>query len=337
MDDGSPEPYPASMEILGMETVGSPGLWLGFLGLVLGMLALDLGVFHRKAHSVSLKEAATWSAVWVGLALLFAVFIHLRFGADRALEFATGYLIEKALAVDNIFVFVIIFAAFGIAAIHQHRVLFWGIIGALIMRAAFILAGGAFLQKFHWAIYVFGGLLIATGVKLFADRHKQPHPERNPVVRAFQRFFPVAAGQSGGRFTVVEGGRRLATPLLVALLTVEITDVVFAVDSIPAIFAVTTDPFIVFTSNIFAILGMRSMYFLLAGVVTKFRYLTVGLSLVLVFVGAKMVLSDFYKLPVLVSLGVIAVILGGAVIASLRAGGGRPLPRAGSPLPPAQI
>jgi tellurite resistance protein TerC len=306
------------MELFGMETVGSPALWLGFCALVLGMLALDLGVFHRNAHAVSPKEAGVWSAIWVSLAALFAVFVHFKFGADRALEFATGYVIEKALAVDNIFVFVVIFATFGVAAAFQHRVLFWGIIGALIMRAAFILAGGAFLQRFHWAIYFFGGLLIATGVKLFADRNKQPHPEKNPVVRAFQRIVPVTSGPRGASFTVVENGRMLATPLLVALLTVEISDVVFAVDSIPAIFAVTQDPFIVFTSNIFAVLGMRSLYFLLASVVTRFRYLTVGLSLVLVFVGTKMVLTDVYKVPVLASLGVIAAILGGAVLASLR-------------------
>src|SRR5437868_6673360 len=305
------------MELFGMETVGSPALWLGFIVLVLGMLALDLGVFHRKPHAVSLKEAGVWSAVWVGFAALFATAVYAWFGPERALEFTTGYLIEKALAIDNIFVFVVIFATFGVAAAYQHRVLFWGIIGALIMRAAFILAGGAFLQRFHWAIYVFGGLLIVTGAKLFADRNKQPHPEKNPVVRAFQRFFPVKSDARAGRFTVVEGGRRFATPLLVALITVEVTDVVFAVDSIPAIFAVTSDPFIVFTSNIFAILGMRSLYFLLAGVVTKFRYLTVGLSLVLVFVGAKMVLADVYELPVVASLAVIAAILAAAVIASL--------------------
>jgi tellurite resistance protein TerC len=319
------------MDILGVQTVGSPGLWLGFLGLVLVMLVLDLGVFHRKAHAVSIKEAAVWSAVWVGLAVLFTVFVHVRFGPDRALEFATGYLIEKALAIDNIFVFVIIFATFGVAAAHQHRVLFWGIIGALVMRAAFILAGGAFLQRFHWAIYVFGGLLVVTGVKLFVDRNKQPHPERNPVVRAFQRIIPVAGTPADGRFTVVENGRRFATPLLVALITVEVTDVIFAVDSIPAIFAVTSDPFIVFTSNIFAILGLRSLYFLLAGVVTRFRYLSVGLSLVLVFVGAKMVLADVWKVPILASLAIIAAILLGAILASLRA------PRAAPVTPPAPV
>jgi TerC family integral membrane protein len=299
-----------------METVGTPALWLGFIALVLGMLALDLGVFHRKAHEVSLREAVIWSGVWIGLAGVFALLVSIWFGPERALEFTTGYLIEKALAVDNIFVFVVIFATFGIPPAYQHRVLFWGVVGALVMRAAFIFAGGAFLQKFHWAMYVFGALLIGTGVKLLLQRNQEPHPERNPVVRAFQRIFPVTPEQHGPRFTVVQDGKRFATPLLVALLTVEITDVVFAVDSIPAIFAVTDDPFIVFTSNIFAILGLRSLYFLLAGVVTKFRYLKLGLSLVLVFVGTKMVLADLYKMPVLASLAVIALILGASILAS---------------------
>jgi tellurite resistance protein TerC len=305
------------MELFGMQTVGTPVLWLGFIALVLGMLALDLGVFHRKAHAVSAREAAIWSAVWIALAASFTAFVHAWFGPERALEFATGYLIEKALAVDNIFVFVIIFGAFGVSPAYQHRVLFWGIVGALLMRAAFIFAGGAFLQKFYWAIYAFGALLIATGVKLLLQRNKEQHPERNPLVLLFQRVFPVDAEGDGGRFTVVRGGRRRATPLLLALVTVELTDVIFAVDSIPAIFAVTTDPFIVFTSNIFAILGLRSLYFLLAGVVSRFRYLTVGLSFVLVFVGAKMVLADVVQVPVAASLGVIAAILALAVAASL--------------------
>jgi TerC family integral membrane protein len=300
-----------------MKTVGTPGLWLAFIALVLGMLALDLGIFHRKAHAVTPREAAVWSGIWIALAAAFAAGVHAWFGPERALEFATGYLIEKALAVDNIFVFVIIFGAFGIPAAYQHRVLFWGIVGALILRAGFVFAGGAFIQQFHWAIYVFGALLIATGIKLLLQRKEEQHPERNALVRLFQRVFPVASGDHGPRFTIVRDGRRLATPLLLALVTVEVTDVVFAVDSIPAIFAVTTDPFIVFTSNIFAILGLRSLYFLLAGVVTRFRYLTVGLSCILVFVGAKMVLSDVVAIPVVVSLGVIAAILAAAVATSM--------------------
>lgn len=298
------------------ETIGSPLMWAGFLVFVVGMLAIDLGVFHRKAHEVSLKEAAVWSAVWVALALTFNAAIYVWFGQERALEFTAGYLIEKALAVDNIFVFVVIFGAFAVPTIHQHRVLFWGVLGALAMRAAFILAGGAFLQRFHWAIYVFGALLAATGVKLLAQRQQEMRPEKNLLVRLFQKVLPVTS-LDGDKFTVLKEGRRFATPLLLALVAVEVTDVIFAVDSIPAIFAVTMDPFIVFTSNIFAILGLRSLYFLLAGVVTKFVYLKVGLSLVLIFVGAKMLLMDVYKVPIAASLGVIAGILGAAILASL--------------------
>ncbi len=305
--------------------IGSPLLWFGFLVFVLAMLAIDLGVFHRKAHEVRLKEAAAWSAVWVALSAVFAIGVHAWFGPQRALEFTTGYLIEKALAVDNIFVFVVIFTTFGIPAIYQHRVLFWGILGALVMRAAFILAGGAFLARFHWAIYVFGGILALTGVKLLLQRNREVHPERNPVVRAFQRLFPVTHQLEGERFTVKKNGRRYATPLLLALVAVEVTDLIFAVDSIPAIFAVTRDPFIVFTSNIFAILGLRAMYFLLAGIIHRFVYLKVGLSFVLVFVGAKMLLVDVYKIPIGASLGIIAAILAVAVLASLlRPPGARP-------------
>ena len=311
------------------ETIGSPALWFGFIAFVLAMLAIDLGVFHRKAHDVSLKEAGAWSAVWVALALAFNAGVYAWFGPERALEFTTGYLIEKALAVDNIFVFVVIFSAFAIPTIYQHRILFWGVLGALVMRAVFILVGGAMLQRFHWTLYLFGAILAITGVKLLFQRHQELHPERNPLVRAFQRLFPVTHELEGDRFTVVRAGRRYATPLLLALVAVEVTDLVFAVDSIPAIFAVTRDPFIVFTSNIFAILGLRSLYFLLAGVITRFVYLKVGLALVLVFVGAKMLLVDLYKVPIGVSLGVIAALLGLSVIASLLA-----TPRPGPPLQP---
>jgi len=300
-----------------LETIGSPLMWIGFVAFVLVMLAIDLGVFHKQAHEVSVKEAAVWSGVWVGLAAIFNLVVYTWFGKERALEFTAGYLIEKALAVDNIFVFVVIFATFGVPRVYQHRVLFWGVLGALVMRAAFILAGGAFLQRFHWAIYVFGAVLAVTGIKLLLQRHQELHPERNPVVRAFRRLFPVTTDFAGDRFTVLRAGRRFATPLLLALVAVEVTDVIFAVDSIPAIFAVTQDPFIVFTSNIFAILGLRSLYFLLAAVITKFVYLKAGLSVVLIFVGAKMLLMDVYKLPIAVSLGVIAGILAVSVVASL--------------------
>lgn len=299
------------------ETIGSPMLWAGFIVFVLAMLAIDLGVFHRKAHEVSLKEAAAWSAVWVAFAAVFNVCVYLWFGAERALEFTAGYLIEKALAVDNIFVFVIIFTAFAIPAIYQHRVLFWGVLGALVMRAVFILAGGAFLQRFHWAIYVFGAILAITGIKLLVQRNQEIHPERNPLVRAFQKLFPVTHELHGDRFTILRDGRRFATPLLLALVAVEVTDLIFAVDSIPAIFAITSDPFIVFTSNIFAILGLRSLYFLLAGIINKFAYLKIGLSFVLIFVGVKMLLMDVYKVPIGLSLGIIASILGLSIAVSL--------------------
>jgi tellurite resistance protein TerC len=300
-----------------IETVGSPLLWAGFIAFVLAMLALDLGVFHKRPHEITIREAGIWSAVWVALALVFNAIVYARFGSERALEFTTGYVIEKALSVDNIFVFVVVFGTFGIPGIYQHRVLFWGVLGALVMRAAFIFAGGAFLQRFHWAIYVFGGVLVVTGIKLLVQREVEAHPEKNPVVRLFQRFFPVTHELRGPKFFVIENGKRYATPLLLGLVAVEVTDLIFAVDSIPAIFAITTDPFIVFTSNIFAILGLRSLYFLLAGIITKFAYLKVGLSFVLVFVGAKMLLMDFYKIPILASLGIIAGLLGGSIVISL--------------------
>jgi len=292
-------------------------LWAGFIVFVLAMLVIDLGVFHRKAHEVSLKEAGIWSAVWVALAVAFNIGVYMWFGPERGFEFTTGYLIEKALAVDNIFVFVVIFAAFSIPAIYQHRVLFWGVLGALVMRAAFILVGGAFLQRFHWAIYVFGAILAVTGIKLLIQRNQEFHPERNPLVKAFQKLMPVTHELEGDKFTVLRGGKRYATPLLLSLVAVEVTDLIFAVDSIPAIFAITTDPFIVFTSNVFAILGLRSLYFLLAGVITKFVYLKVGLSVVLIFVGAKMLLMDFYKVPIFASLGIIAGILALSIVVSL--------------------
>ncbi|MEZ4363802.1 MAG: TerC family protein [Kofleriaceae bacterium] len=299
------------------ETIGSPLLWVGFIVFVLAMLAIDLGVFHKQAHEVSIKEAGIWSAVWVALALVFNVGVYFWFGPDRALEFTTGYLIEKALAVDNIFVFVVIFTTFGIPAIYQHRVLFWGVLGALVMRAFFIVLGGAFLQRFHWAIYVFGAILAITGLKLLLQRNQELHPDRNPLVRAFQTVFPLTSELHGDKFLVRQYGRRFATPLLLALVAVEVTDLIFAVDSIPAIFAITKDPFIVFTSNIFAILGLRSLYFLLAGVITKFAYLKVGLAVVLIFVGAKMALMEVYKVPIAASLGIIAGILGASIVVSL--------------------
>jgi tellurite resistance protein TerC len=299
------------------ESVGTPLLWAGFIVFVIVMLAIDLGLFHRKAHEVSLKEAGIWSAVWVALALLFNLGVYLLFGSEQALEFTTGYLIEKALAVDNLFVFVVIFLAFGIPAVYQHKVLFWGVLGALVTRAVFIMGSGALLRHFHWAMYAFGAVLAFTGLKLLLQRNEEAHPERNALIRLFQKVVPLRPGFQSGTFTVVEAGRRYGTSLLLALVTIELTDIVFAVDSIPAVFAVTEDPFIVFTSNIFAILGLRSMYFLLAGVMGKVEYLKVGLSLVLVFVGAKMLLTDVVRIPIGLSLGVIVGILASSVLPTL--------------------
>jgi tellurite resistance protein TerC len=300
-----------------VESVGTPALWAGFTLFVIVLLALDLGVFHRRAHVVGYREALGWSAFWVGLALAFNLLVYRWFGSERALEFLTGYLIEKALSVDNIFVFLIIFSYFAVPRALQHRVLFWGILGALIMRAVFILAGAALLQRFHWVVYGFGALLVVTGIRLLRDRGMEVHPERNPVYRLFHRFVPAVKDYRGPRFVVVEGGRRYATPLLMVVVVVEATDVVFAVDSIPAIFAITTDPFIVYTSNIFAILGLRALYFLLAGALAQFHLLKVALGLILCFVGTKMLVADIFKVPILASLAVIAALLGSAIVGSL--------------------
>ncbi|MBN1205313.1 MAG: TerC family protein [Myxococcaceae bacterium] len=321
-----------------LQSIGSPALWGGFIAFVLGMLALDLGVFHRHSHVVKFKEALTWSAVWVGLALLFNAGLWWKFGTEPGVQFLTGYLIEKSLSVDNIFVFVIVFSALRIPAIYQHRVLFWGILTALVLRAVMIFAGVAMLQRFHWLIYVFGAFLILTGIKLFLNRNQEEHPENSAAMRWARRVIPSTSSFDGHHFFTVENGRRLATPLFMALILVEVTDVIFALDSIPAIFAITQDPFIVFTSNIFAILGLRSLFFLLAGMVEKFSYLKVGLSAVLVFVGAKMTLVDVVKVPAFVSLGVIALLIGGSVVLSLHKA--RALeaakPREGGASPPKQ-
>jgi tellurite resistance protein TerC len=296
-------------------------LWIGFNAFVLAMLALDLGVFHRQAHEVSLKEAGAWSTLWVSLALVFNYGIYHFMGPQAGLEFLTGYLIEKALSVDNIFVFVLIFSYFGVPPRYQHRVLFWGILGALLMRGAIIAAGAALITEFHWIIYVFGAFLVVTGIRMSTQTEHAIDAESNPVIRLVRRLVPVTNQYHGQRFFVREevGGRlrRVATPLFVVLVLVETTDLIFAVDSIPAIFAITQDPFIVYTSNVFAILGLRALYFLLAGVIHRFHYLKLGLSAVLVFVGAKMLLTDVYKVPVGLSLGVIALVLSTAVVASL--------------------
>jgi len=290
--------------------------WILFNAFVLLMLALDLGVFHRKSHEVSLREALTWTGVWIFLALVFNGILYYWKGQQQALEFFTGYLVEKALSVDNIFVFIMIFTYFQVPSKYQHKVLFWGIIGALIMRIIFIFAGAALIQKFHFTIYVFGALLIYTGYKMFFHNNTKIEPDKNPVIRFFKRFMPVTPGLQGDKFFVKIDGKRVATPLFLVLILIETTDLIFAVDSIPAILAITQDQFIVYTSNVFAILGLRSLYFALAGVVNRFWLLSYGLAVVLVFVGVKMLLVDVYKIPIELSLAVIASIIALSVILS---------------------
>jgi tellurite resistance protein TerC len=293
-------------------------LWfyIGFTAFVLAMLALDLGVFHRKAHVVRPKEAGMWVGIWMTLALLFAAGIYVWSGADNALLFLTGYLIEQSLSVDNIFVIVMIFSYFRVPKQYEHRVLFWGILGALVMRAIFIGFGSLLIQKVSWILYVFGAFLIFTGVRMAVKRENE-FDEQNVILRLARRYLRVSNEYDGQRFFTVQNGKRLATPLLPVLLVVEVTDLIFAVDSIPAIFAVTTDAFLVYTSNIFAILGLRSMYFLLSGIVHRFVYLQYGLSVILVFVGLKMIAADFVHVPTPVSLGMIVLALGVSIAASL--------------------
>ena len=291
-------------------------LWIGFNIFVLGMLALDLGVFHRKAHTISIKEASIWSVVWVCLAMIFNVGIYYVWGSEKALEFLTGYVIEKSLSVDNLFVFLMIFQYFSTPSQYQHRVLFWGILGALILRAVFIATGSALLSNFHWMIYVFGGFLVVTGIKMYLQGDEKIEPEKNPVVRLFERFVPIIRKYDGQNFFIRREGKSYATLLMLVLIVVETTDVIFAIDSIPAIFAITDDPFIIYTSNVFAILGLRALYFMLAGVMEMFVYLKIGLSVVLCFVGAKMMLIDIYKIPIGVSLAVIGSVLLLSIIAS---------------------
>jgi tellurite resistance protein TerC len=302
-------------------------LWIGFNIFVLAMLALDLGVFHRKAHAVSGKEALAWSIVWISLSLVFNAVIYFYWdrmmpsstytNGEAALAFFTGYLIEKSLSVDNIFVFILIFSFFAVPAAYQHRVLFWGILGALIMRGTLIVIGAALLEQFHWIIYVFGAFLIFTGIRMAWNHEENVEPDKNPILKLFRRFMPVTESFEKDQFFVRRAGKLMATPLFLILLVVESTDLIFAVDSIPAIFAVTQDPFIVYTSNVFAILGLRALYFLLANVMDKFQYLKFGLSAVLVFIGVKMVIVDFYKIPIGVSLAVVASILTISILASL--------------------
>lgn len=300
-----------------IESIGNPAFWAAFIVVVLLLLSLDLGVFHRKAHSVRVREALIWSVTWVILSLSFGAWVYTTYGSKAGLEFYAGYLIEYALSIDNVFVFILLFSYFSVPKHLHHRVLFWGILGALVMRATFILAGAVLLQVFHWIIYVFGAFLIYTGLKILRHGESKVDPDKNPVVRVFQRLVPMHPGYGQGGFFVRHNGRLMATPLALVLVTVETTDVVFAVDSIPAIFAVTNDPFIVYTSNVCAILGLRSMYFVLAAVVGRFVYLSTGLGIVLMYVGCKMLLSDVFKIPIGVSLSIVALVLTGSVVLSL--------------------
>ena len=312
--------------------------WIVFLALVLGLLALDLGVFHRRAHAIRVSEAAIWTAAWVVLSLLFNVAVYFLYehhlfgigihighdlgGSQAALQFFTGYVVEKSLSLDNIFVIALVFSYFSIPAIHQHRVLYWGVLGALLMRGAMIAAGAALIQRFNWVTYAFGALLIVTAIKMLIARHDSVDPARNPLVRLARRLYPVSPALEGQRFFTRVDGKRAATPLLLVLLVVESSDALFAADSIPAIFAVTRDPFLIFTSNVFAILGLRSLYFVLAGVMDKFRYLKPSLVFLLAFIGVKMLLAHYYPISTFTSLLVISGILSAGILTSLLAGRG---------------
>lgn len=298
----------------------SPDLaaWAAFLAFVVALLALDLFVLHRDAHEVSVREAAGWSAFWIALGLSFAGVIWATRGGTAAGEYLAGYLIEKSLSVDNVFVFVLIFSFFAVPAAYQHRVLFWGVLGALVLRGVFIVAGAALLEAFHWVLYVFGAFLVYTGLKMFRHEDLALDPDENRVLRLLRRFLPMTTEYHGQRLFIRQAGTLVATPLFAVLVIVETTDLIFAVDSIPAIFAVTRDPFLVFTSNVFAILGLRALYFLLAGVAHRFVYLKAGLAVILVFVGSKMLIADLYHVPIGISLGVIASVLTLSIALSLR-------------------
>ncbi|MBL7877852.1 MAG: TerC family protein [Cyclobacteriaceae bacterium] len=284
-------------------------LWTFFNLFVLAMLALDLGVFHKKSHEVSVREALSWTCVWIILAMFFNLFIYYYFDKEKGLEFFTGYLIEKSLSVDNIFVIILIFSYFKVPAAYQHKVLFWGILGALVMRVIFILTGVELIHRFHWLIYIFGGFLVYTGFRMLTSGDIKIDPERNPLVKLARKIMPITSSFEGDKFFVKKQGKTWATPLFLVVILIETTDLIFAVDSIPAILAISDDSFIVYTSNVFAILGLRSLYFALAGIEKYFRYLKYGLSAILVFVGVKMCMADFFKIPIEVSLIVIGFTL----------------------------
>ena len=291
--------------------------WAGFILFVFGMLMLDLGVFQRKSHVISIRESLLWTAFWIALALLFNLGLYYFKGKQIALEFLAGYLIEKSLSVDNIFIFLLIFSYFKVPPIYQHKVLFWGILGAIVIRFLFIIVGISLIHRFHFIIYIFGGFLVYTGFKMMKGKEEEVHPENNPVLKFFSRFMPVTSTYEEDKFFVRRAGKLFATPLVLVLLMVETTDIIFAVDSIPAIFGVTLDPFIVFTSNIFAILGLRALYFALCGIMDKFHYLSYGLAIILIFVGIKMLVAEIYHIPIGMALGFIGIVLVGSVVVSL--------------------
>jgi len=292
-------------------------LWLLFGVFVFTLLALDLGVFHRRDKTVTTRSALCWTAIWIALALLFNLYLYWQFGSEPALEYLAGYLMEKALSVDNLFVFLLLFRYFAVPAPLQHRVLFWGILAAIVFRGLFILAGSILIQSFAWMLYLFGVFLVLTGGKLVFSKSEVIHPEKNWVLKILRKFIPVLRRYKGNHFLLKRKGKYYATPLLLVLLTLEATDVIFALDSIPAIFGITQDPFIIFSSNIFAILGLRSLYFALSGMMNKFRYLKYGLGAILVFVGLKMLVHEKIDIPISVSLATLAVLLGTSVLASL--------------------
>ncbi len=301
-----------------METIASMPIWAGFAVFVAAALFADLAL-HRHAHEVTFREALAWSLLWIALALIFNAFVYAHFGRQAGLQFLAGYVVEKSLSIDNIFVFVVLFQAFAVPPRLQRPVLLWGILGAVVMRALFIFAGAALIAQFHWIMYIFGAILIVTGGRLLVRHDAVVEPRHNPLYRAFAKLVPLADDYAGERFIVKANGRWVATPLLAALVAIESVDVVFAIDSIPAIFAITTDPFLVLTSNIFAILGLRAMFFLIGDAVTKFRHLSVGLALVLLFIGGKMLAVDIVDVPIAVSLGVIVALIGGSILTSLMA------------------
>ncbi len=291
--------------------------WIGFNVFVLLMLVLDLGVFHRKSKEITVKDALIWTGVWVTMAFLFNIFVYYQLGEEKAFEFFTGYLIEKSLSVDNIFVMILIFSYFNVPAAYQHKVLFWGILGALVMRVGFILAGVELIHKFHWLIYIFGGFLVFTGIRILTQGDLKLEPEKNPVVKFVRKIFRVTPAFEGDKFFIKRDNLLWATPLFLVVVMIEVTDLVFAVDSIPAILAISEDAFIVYTSNVFAILGLRSLYFALAGIEKYFVYLKYGLSAILIFVGTKMCIADIYKVPIEISLAFIILTLAVAVLASM--------------------